>query len=801
VAEENGKSWLYCAAQFVSGSCMAVRKSKKAPRRASPRKSGIKWRSLLLKLVVVSGLLLLCGALYLDARVRYTFAERKWAVPARVYARPLELYQGKPLSAAELTAELEQLGYRSVSRASQVGEYSGAGGSFRIYTRGFHFWDGEEEPDAARLRFKSGQLAGFESRSGSALLRLEPMQIGSIYPAHNEDRILVKREDVPQSLVDMLVAMEDRNFYQHFGIAPLAIARAAWVNLRAGEYQQGGSTLTQQLVKNYYLTPKRSLGRKLVEAVMAISLDFHYSKDEILEGYINEIFLGQDGPRAIHGFGLASQYYFNQPLKNLQLPQLATLVALVRGPSYYDPWRHPQRAVDRRNLVLASLQEQGFIDPEAARLAQLQPLGVGKRYAGSRRRYPAYLDLVRRQLQADYRAEDLSSEGLMIFTNLDPIVQQGAEQSLARVIKELQASRQGLEDLQGAVVLGQPETGAVLAVVGGRDGRYAGFNRALDAQRPIGSLVKPAVYLTALATGRYTLATLLEDQPITVKLPNGSSWSPQNFDKKSHGEVPLFVSLAKSYNQATTSLGMDVGVSAVIDTLGKLGVERELPEVPSLLLGAGGLSVLEVAQYYQTIASDGFYTPLQAIRAVTSGAGERLSRYDIAVEQRVDAKSLFLLQAAMEQTAEWGTGKGLRRYLPQGFTVAVKTGTSDGQRDSWFAGYSGDLLGVSWLGNDDNSRTPITGGSGALRVWGDIFRQYSHQPLQRQSPAGVEYLWIDGPTGQLSGESCPEAHLLPFVAGSGPTLATACGLEVQPKTPAPASEVDKPSWLRRLFGN
>ncbi len=783
---------------------MAVRKSKRSPRRKSANKTAVKWRSLLLKLAVVVGLLVLCGVFYLDARVRYTFAERKWAVPARVYARPLELYQGKRQSAGELIAELEQLGYSAVPRAGNPGEYSVSGGNYRIYTRGFRFWDGEEAPDAARLRFSGQQLAAFESRSGSALLRLEPMQIGSIYPAHNEDRILVQRDDVPQALVDMLVAMEDRNFYHHLGVAPLAIVRAAWVNLRAGEYQQGGSTLTQQLVKNYYLTPTRSLGRKLVEAVMAISLDFHYSKDEILEGYINEIFLGQDGPRAIHGFGLASQYYFNQPLKNLQLPQLATLVALVRGPSFYDPWRHPQRAIDRRNLVLATVQEQGFVDPEEARLAQLQPLGVGTRYAGNRRRYPAYLDLVRRQLQQDYRQEDLTSEGLMIFTNLDPIIQQGAEESLAGVIKELQGSRQGLENLQGAVVLGQPETGAVLAVVGGRDGRFAGFNRALDAQRPIGSLVKPAVYLTALASGRYTLATPLEDQPITVKLPNGSNWSPQNFDKKSHGEVPLFVALAKSYNLATTRLGMDVGVGAVIDTLGKLGVERELPEVPSLLLGAGGLSVLEVAQYYQTIASDGFYTPLQAIRAVTSGAGERLSRYDIEVEQRVDVRSLFLLQAAMEQTASWGTGKGLGRYLSPGFSVAVKTGTSDGQRDSWFAGYSGDLLGVSWLGNDDNSRTPITGSSGALRVWGDIFKRYSHQALQREAPPGVEYLWVDRLTGQLSGENCPDAYLLPFIAGSGPTAFTECGRQVQPEMPRerkPGQENEKPGWLRRLFGN
>ncbi len=767
---------------------MAKKKASKARKRAAPKKGGSGRRKFLFKLAAVSLLLLVCVLVYIDAKVRYTFSARKWAVPARVYARPLELYQGMALKRDDFEQELQQLGYRPVARASQPGEYSRQGGAYRLYTRGFHFWDGQEAADSARIRFNGSAVTGLDSRSGSALLRLEPMQIGSIYPAHNEDRILVQLDDVPPALVDMLVVMEDRNFYRHFGVAPLAIVRAAWVNMRAGEYLQGGSTLTQQLVKNYYLTPRRSLGRKLLEAMMAVSLDFHYSKEDILEGYLNEIFLGQDGARAIHGFGLASQYYFNRPIENLALHQLALLVALVRGPSYYDPWRHPERAIERRNLVLATLREQGYIDGSQAERAQLMPLGVGQRYSGSRRRYPAYLDLVRRQLRQDYRPQDLSSEGLIIFTNLDPTIQQGAEQALVRVIEELESRHQGLQQLQGAVLIGQPETGSVLAVVGGRNAHYAGFNRALDALRPIGSLVKPAVYLTALASERYTLASPLSDQNLKVKLPNGDSWSPRNFDKKSHGQVPLFVALAKSYNQATASLGMELGVGSVLDTLRDLGVERELPEVPSVLLGSRGLSVLEVAQFYQTIASDGFYTPLQAIRAVTSGAGERLTRYDIAVDQRADPQAVFLLQSAMQQVAEWGTARGLRRYLPEAFPVAVKTGTSDGQRDSWFAGYSGDLLGVAWLGKDDNSVTPLTGSNGALLVWGDIFRHYSRRPLQREAGEGIEFVWIDELSGLRSGATCAGAHYLPFMIDTAPAESTPCG-----------RQAEKSGWLKSLF--
>ncbi len=782
------QSPVYCAAFPLRSSCMAKKKvSRKAGRPAKKRRSGR--RGFLYKLLAVSVLLLVCVLVYLDARVRYTFSERKWAVPARVYARPLELYRGLPVRAAEFEKELQLLGYRSVSRPGEPGEYARRGGAYRVYTRGFHFWDGAEAADSLRIEFNASGVSRLETGSGSALLRLEPLQVGSIYPAHNEDRILVRLEEVPQSLADMLVAMEDRNFYHHFGVSPTAIARAAWVNMRAGKYLQGGSTLTQQLVKNFYLSPSRSLSRKLVEAMMAVSLDWHYSKDEILEGYINEIFLGQDGPRAIHGFGLASQYYFNQPISGLSLHKLALLVALVRGPSYYDPWRHPQRAIERRNLVLATLRDQGYIEEQEAARAQLMPLGIGQRYAGSRRRYPAYLDLVRRQLRRDYQSEDLTSEGLVIFTNLDPIIQQGAEKALAEVIQRLETGRKDVEELQGAVLIGQPQTGSVLAVVGGRDARFAGFNRALDAQRPIGSLIKPAVYLTALSSGDYTLASLLPDRPLTVELPNGDNWSPQNFDKKSHGDVPLFVALAKSYNQATASLGLELGVDEVLDTLRRLGVERELPEVPSILLGSRGLSVLEVAQYYQTIASGGFYTPLQAIRAVTSATGERLSRYEIAVDQRVDAQALFLLQSAMQQVAAWGTGRGLRPYLGEDFAVAVKTGTSDSQRDSWFAGFSGDLLGVAWLGKDDNSRTPLTGSSGALLVWGEIFKRYSRQPLAREAGEGIVYTWIDEHSGARSAESCEDAHLLPFVQGTEPMEATPCG-----------RKADKSGWLKRMLG-
>jgi penicillin-binding protein 1B len=760
------------------------RASGSAKRASSKRSWATFWWRWVFKIGLVLSVVAVCAVVYLDAKVRYTYSAKKWAVPARVYGRPLEMYAGMALGPAAFEQEVRQLGYRFVTRAQRPGEVSRQGSNYSIYTRGFTFWDGAESPTSAQLTFGSEALKSLQSASGSALVRLEPAQIGSIYPAHNEDRILVRVEDVPPSLLEMLVVMEDRGFYEHHGVEPLAIARAAVANVRAGRTVQGGSTLTQQLVKNYYLDARRSLSRKMVEAVMAISLDLHYSKEAILEGYINEIFLGQDGPRAIHGFGLASQYYFNQPIEHLKLHQLAFLVALVRGASFYDPWRHPQRALDRRNLVLATMYEQGYIDLAEAKKAELEPLGVGQRDASYRHRYPAYLDLVRRQLKRDYDAEDLSSEGLVIFTNLDPTIQQGAEQALDNAIGQLQQRYSDLGEMQGAVVISQPETGSVLAVVGGREARFAGFNRALDALRPIGSLVKPAVYLTALASDQFTLASLLPDEPLRVELPNGDHWAPRNYDRKSHGPTPLFVALAKSYNQATAWLGMEVGVDEVVDTLGALGVQRELMPVPSLLLGSAELNVLEVAQTYQTIASEGFYTPLRAIRAVTSGEGDRLSQYSIRVDQRVDRDAVFQLQAAMQETAAWGTGRVVRRYLADDFHVAVKTGTSDGQRDSWFAGFSGDLLGVVWLGRDDNSVTPLTGSSGAGLVWGEIFQHYSRQPLLGRAGVDFELAEIDPTTGLL-GRSCEGARLLPFLVGTSPTDKAPCYRE--------------PRWIDRVF--
>jgi penicillin-binding protein 1B len=704
---------------------------------------GVLWS--LLRWVLLLGLAVgLGGILYgvhLDRVVRVKFEGKRWALPARVYARPLELYVGRNLSADVLQSELDRLGYRSVQTPSKPGTYALDHGRFQIHTRPFRFWDGEEPERTLDVTLGEGRIAALADVGGGpapVLLRLDPALIASIYPAHNEDRVLLRRAELPDLLVKALVAVEDRNFFEHAGVDPKAIGRAVFQNVRAGTVVQGGSTLTQQLVKNFYLSQERTLVRKATEAYMAVLLDLRYPKDDILEAYANEIFLGQDGSRAIHGFGLASQFYFDRPLDEIGIPQVALLIALIKGPSFYDPRRHPERALERRNLVIDLMLEGQVVTEQQAAAAKATPLGLrdgGGRPTGE---YPAFLQLVRRQLQRDYAEEDLNSEGLGIFTTLDPLVQTQAERGIRERLPKLEKSK-GMKPgtLESAAVITTVAEGEVLAVVGGRVADYAGFNRALDAQRSIGSLIKPIVYLAALSEpDRYTLTSSISDGPVSLRVGN-TFWQPQNYDRKTHGSVPLYKALAKSYNLATVNLGLSLGIKRVADLLTNLGVSHRVQVVPSLLLGATSLSPLEVAQVYQTLAASGFRAPLRAIREVVDANGRPLNRYPLAVEQVARSDAVYLTVWAMQQVVQQGTATSLRKALPEGLTVAGKTGTTDELRDSWFAGFTGDKVAVVWVGRDDNQSSTFSGAAGALPVWGDIMASLDNQPLGEVPPDGV----------------------------------------------------------------
>ncbi len=737
-------------------------------RRLTPRLKTFFWHASL-----ALGVLAVPVLIYLDALVTTEFDGHKWAIPAKVYARPLELYPGKPLRRDDFEWELRALGYRFEPGGSGAAQATADG--YQVNTRGFHFADGVEPARQLRLSFDGQQLRSLQDGAGKklSLVRLEPMMIGGIYPASKEDRILVRLDEVPPAVVASLLAVEDRDFEHHLGVSPKGILRALFNNLTGGP-MQGGSTITQQLVKNFYLDERRTLGRKAVEAVMALLLELHYSKQQILETYLNEVYLGQQGNRAIHGFGLASQHYFSQPLRELELHQIALLVGAVKGASQYDPWRFPERALQRRNVVLDVLEAQGIASANDVAIAKAKPLDVADKAWSGSASYPAYLDLVRKQLARDYRPEDLTAEGLGIFTGFDPIAQRASERALAEVSNQLEQDK-GLSPgtLEGAVVVLSVDTGEVAAVVGGRKARYAGYNRAVDAHRPIGSLAKPAVFLAALESGRYNLATPISDAPLSHKGGDGRLWQPRNYDKKNHGEPALFKALAESYNQSTARLGLQVGVGRVVDTMHKLGVARDIPKLPSVMLGAIDLSPLEVAGMYQSLASGGFRSPLRAIREVVDAQGKPLSRYGFQVEQVASPAAVYLLNAAMKEVVASGTAASIYKVVPRGFTVAGKTGTSDDQRDSWFAGYSGDLVAVVWLGRDDNQPTRFTGGAGAAQIWASLMAEAARQPFNPPRPAGIEMAWVDG-NGRASGNGCAGARLMPFVAGTGPLAGGGC---------------------------
>ena len=771
-----------------------AKSSKKKPHQTKHRDFLKRSFYRLLPFALLGGFLFIAYTFHLDVQIRNQFEGKRWSLPAKVYARPLELYPGKALLMKELIAELKDLDYFPQASASVAGSYEVRGAGVILHTRPFSYWDGKERAQRVEIRFSGQFIRSIESVTDGlprTLIRLDPVQIASIYPSHNEDRVLVRLDDIPEHMLEGLIAVEDRDFYNHNGVSFRSIARAMIANLRAGHTVQGGSTLTQQLVKNYFLSNERSLWRKLNEALMAYLLEYHYSKDEILQAYFNEIYLGQDGRRAIHGVGLASQFYFGRSVQELSLAQQALMVAMANGPSYYDPRRHPDRALGRRNLVLQVMQEEGYITPDEAKLALTSPLDVVQRPNSKVNRYPAFMDLVRRQLREDYREEDLRTEGLSIFTTLDPQVQNAAQETVSKELTELERYYGITPDtLQSAVIVSNTVSGEIEAIVGGRDPQLAGFNRVIDAQRQVGSLMKPVVYLTALEQKqRYNLASLIKDEPLSVELAGGQSWTAENYDHTSHGEVPAFMALANSYNQATLQLGMELGVNSVIATLRRLGVSRPVNIYPSFLLGATELTPLDVTQMYQTLANGGFTAQLRSIRAVLDADGQPLQRYELELHQVADPQAVYELNSNLTIVAREGTAQRLYDKLPSELTLAGKTGTTDDLRDSWFSGFTADRLAVVWLGRDDNKPAGFSGSTGAMRIWGSLFQQIGAEPLQLVPPEGMVELWVNRGTGAVSQTPCDNSVQLPFVKEVADTLKLVS-----------CSAPRKKSWLQELFG-
>ncbi len=709
---------------------------------------------------------------HLSQVAKEMFGSKKWELPARIYARPAELYPGMELNPEAFAQELELMQYRKADQIDTAGSYARAGDVLTLFTRAFRFEDSAEPARKLRITFQKKRISGIQdldSGESAGLTRLDPAHIGSFYPTHNQDRLWVKFNDAPPLLIQSVLAIEDQDFYSHHGVRPMAIARALLANIKAGRMVQGGSTLTQQLVKNLFLTRDQTFRRKFDEAVMALSLEWTYEKDQIFEAYLNEVYMGQDGERAIHGFGMAASFFFRRSLEDLQPAETALLVGLLKGPSYYDPRRNPDRAVKRRNTVLQVMRDRKLITPDEAEKAMKSDLGIVAKPASGNSPFPAFMELVREQVLKEYKEEDLRTEGLRIFTTFEPRIQLAAEKAVSKGLEGIE-SRRGLPkgELEASLAVTSTAGNEVLALVGGRESGFEGFNRAIKAGRPIGSLIKPAVYLTALLfPEKYTLISLLEDTEIEVH-DSGRVWKPQNYDRSFHGIVPLYAALAHSHNAATVRMGMDIGLDRIFDTVHKLGVDRKFDPYPSALLGTMSMSVMEVAQMYQTFASGGFFTPIRAIHGVFKPDGEPLSRYPLTVRENIDPGAVYLLNKALQTVLTEGTAKSLAAVLPKNLGAAGKTGTSSDLRDSWFAGFTGNRLAAVWVGRDDNQPCHLTGATGAMQIWGELMANIANSPLHLSKPENVRWVTVAPYRKVQTDPSCPGAISIPFIDGSEP---------------------------------
>ncbi|MCP3690091.1 MAG: penicillin-binding protein 1B [Gammaproteobacteria bacterium] len=709
--------------------------------------------------------------LYFNYLIGKRFDGGAWQIPSRVYARPLELYSGISIDREDLVYELGLSTYQAVDAVPGVGQYRLVGNAIELHSHAFEFSDKTEPAHRVRIGFTGGRVKRITSMDGTKkfdLLRLPPVSIGSYHPGNGEDRALLSIEDVPPQLINILIAIEDRKFYQHFGVDPVAIGRALLANLRAGKTVQGGSTLTQQLAKNLFLTPERSLIRKINEAFMAVLLEMRYSKDAILTAYLNEVFLLQQNNISIHGFSLASKMLFKQPLDHLSNDKLALLAGMVKGPTRYNPIKHPEVARERRNLVLRIMRDHNLIDESEYRRTIKRPLNTVKRLPGVNP-FPAYLDLVKRQLNLSYSASELSARGLRIFTPFDPLLQRNLEQGLRAGLSRFKDT-----DLQSAVVISDYFNGDIRALTGGREVDFPGFNRAVMAQRPVGSLIKPLLLYSLLEDYKYSLASQVNDRPIRIKQSDGKIWEPRNYDRKQHGKMSLYQAFVKSYNLPFVHLGVQGGLQTLSANLEKIGLLKHNTIYPSMLLGTSAMSAFEVAQMYQVIASNGHFSPLTTIRRVTDINNHELNRIPVDSVKLFDDSVMLQVQRALVGVAEEGTAKYLnKRFGNQ--TIAGKTGTTNDARDSWFAGFSARLLTVVWLGKDDNSPIRLSGASGALRVWADIMHRNAIKPFKLTRDSSLEWHYVNRFSGGLSREKCADSVLLPFTRQQVPGKKASCG--------------------------
>jgi penicillin-binding protein 1B len=721
----------------------------------------------------------------LEHEVVARFSAHHWEVPSKIYARPQLLYPGVDIAEIDLFDLLTRLDYRSVVGTVQArGEYSydRKKGELLVFLHDSPLPSRERRPQRISLSLQSGRiehLADLDEGTTLSSVELEPEVITSVYDEAWAERRVMKFYDVPALLVKAVLAAEDHRFFEHEGVDLWRILGAGWANLLAGRPVQGGSTLTQQLVKNFFLSQEKTIGRKLVEIYMATILEHHYSKLEILENYLNEIYLGQRGATGIFGMWEAARVYFGKEPRDLTLGEMATLAGMVKAPNYYTPLRHPDRALQRRNYVLQHMLELGYITEEESRVA-LQEKIASRRLPVEDNGAPYFADFIRKTLEENLQKEELTTAGLHVFTALDMRLQRIAQEVVRTGIEELEAKyprlrrKQPEEHLQACLIVIQPQTGEIRAMVGGRDYQTSQFNRATQAHRQPGSVFKPIVYLTALARererreGQFLPTSFVEDAPFTW-FADGQEWSPGNYNNRYMGEVTLRRALEMSLNAATARIAREIGIEPIRETAQLLGFVSPLPQYPSLVLGAAEVTPLEIAVAFGTLANQGQRAKPLTIKRVTNQKGETLERHSVQVEQAVTPEDAYLITHLLEGVMEYGTGREARKL---GFDrpAAGKTGTTNDYGDAWFVGYTPDLVTVVWVGFDQRESLGLSGAQAALPIWTSFMkRATAGRPVSEFTPPpGITLVPIDRQTGFRATPYCPVVINEAFYDGEEP---------------------------------
>jgi penicillin-binding protein 1B len=776
---------------------MPTKKKTKIPVNANNK--GLRWLAVTgAKFAFSLAFALAIFMIYLDAKVQKTFEGQRWQIPAQIYGQIESLHIGDTLDVNLITKSLRINGYSKVRSVTLPGQFAQSSHRLIIYRRAFAFPNAEldsalgDSTEAIRLTIdftdnKVSQL--FVEDDAVGQVKLEPILLARIVPDNKEDRVLVALERIPTLLLDTLLLVEDRNFYHHQGISPLGILRALYHNIIAGRTVQGGSTLTQQLVKNMFLTRERTLVRKVKEALMALIIEVRYSKDQLLEAYINEVYLGQHYANGIYGFGLAAKFYFGKPLAELSSGQIALLVAQVKGPSYYDPWRHPERAKQRRDLILRLMFEQHLLSVQEFEQTLVSSLSIRKHRRFKTEQYPAFLQLVKRELN-QYLSTYQQKMGIRIFTGFSHVSQQLLEETVVSQLAQLEQTHHQ-KDLQVAMIVTDIASAEIRALVGDRQSGYAGFNRALDAKRPVGSLIKPAIYLAALERfEQFNFASLLADEPITLSSGNngqGKNWQPKNYDGKYRHQVPLIDGLVKSLNIPTVNLGMSLGLENVVDAIHLLGFEEDVVTRPSILLGAINMSPLQINQMYLAFAKQGELERVHAINKIVSPSGGTLWQFEPVATKVISTNAAYLMDYALMEVAVKGTARSLTWRLKNS-KVAGKTGTSNDLRDSWFVGFDAKNLVTTWLGKDNNKTTGLTGSSGALLLFTEFLKKQGVVNKNPNQPEAIAMTLFEVETGNAVTSDCADTQTYPAIL-AGVSLSKGCLKERR----------DNKSWLEKLF--